>query len=262
MADGAATLVLPGSLPSGTGIVKVTSGTGSVATAGTDYIAGNWLAARRAEAIALAPTLEPAFFDECWDPSVQFETAVAINTGLSQSITTEDGGCFQVKSGTSASSLQIVRSKNSLANPKSVFVSNQKTHPWAVFHRVKIITTPDSQTTMLFPTCNSTNTEIGIVLRGAISTTKLSFWVNGNSPTTKVSAQTADIAGTYHNVGMVFDTTTLHLVYDGSVVDTLTDLTNFDTTPANTRAYCGNGTTAANQEFHLDKWAFFAPLAV
>ncbi len=245
-------------------VVKSTAGVASAATSGVDYAPGNWYTARGAVLKALVPTLlATPFATDCESISVAVETATAANSGLAQSLNTENGGVFQEKSGVSASSLQVLRNKNAGSSPVATFVANAKTQVWGIARRWKFTTTPDAQTTMNILSCNASDAEMSIVIRGAIDTTHFSFWVNGGSPTTKASSQVISVAlNTYIDLACCFDGTTWSLLVNDVVVDTMTDLTNFGVGAASTRSYCGNGTTAANQEMHTDLWAFYTARAI
>lgn len=267
IANGAiANASLANPLPSGTGIVKVTSGTGALATANVDYTGPNWFTQRLAEIRALDSTIDTmAFATEC-DQVTTSTTAggpvlagTAAGTGNAVQYLSESGGVFQFSTGTTANSTRVLQTNTAANNGK--IVSNPKTTHWALTARVKITTTPDAQTGMKILDLSGGSFDHVFGVQGTATTggsnANFSLWVSGPPNTFSTNVSQALILGTYFNITEVFDGTTLTGEINGVAVGTITDLTNFDTTAAFVRAFAQNGTTNANQEFHMDKWAAF-----
>ncbi len=231
-----------------------------LASGGGGSSASTWGVARQASVLTIAPTLTEAHPLSTLAVLPDWNTAAATTTGLFQGYTSTNGGALQVKSGTTAGGVQIGRSVDPNQGRWS---SNQKTQPWAIALRLQIATTPDAQTTMNFVSMYDGTVEIMLACHGATSTTNFTLRANGGAANNTDTGQAMVVAGgAYHNVAMVFDTTTLWLVYDDVKVNTgMTNLANFGTASAYIRSYATNGVTAANQEFHLSQVCVYTPPA-
>ncbi len=191
--------------------------------------------------------------------SGDWETVTAVTTGLFVPASDENGGVIVVKSGTNGTGLQYGQLLNSTNTNPTRIVANIKTSHWALVERLKVMTTIDANATMVFMSMNDFSTGyVALTLRGAISTANFGIFVNFASSTSLDTTQAVDTAGTtYHDVGMVFDGTTIWLTYDGVKVSTgLSTLTNVGTVAGGVRLFSVNGTTTVNREFRISRFAY------
>jgi hypothetical protein len=143
-----------------------------------------------------------------------------------------------------------------------VFVDNLKTSPWAIITQMNVTSPAVSDTMTVLAAMMDTvahNCDIWAAIIAADDLTHIELYINGAGLTKSVT-DLAFTFGVWHNVGLIFDGTTLRAYLDGVVSQTgnITNLTNLPSAAGNFgRQYYYNGTTGADKVMRMSKCSIF-----
>ncbi len=249
------------------GVVTVTSPNNTInvtnpggPSVGVDVIPNTWATQRQPAILAIAPTLTEAHPLTTMNLTPDWEDGAAVGSADVGPSGVANGGSLRALTGATPNSVRVCRTLNAASG--AIWVTNQKTVPWAIAMRIKIGTTPDAQTLLCLMSMATASTDVMLAVHGATSTTTLTLRVNGSGANNTDTFQPF-VVGAYHNLALVFDLTTLWLVYDDVKISTgMTNLSNFDPAVAFARFFPSNGTTAANQRFDICQAAVYTPPAI
>lgn len=226
-------------------------------TAGSPWGVNDWLANRMIEIQAIVPSLTRGIQYDTWSITGDVTTNAASGTGVTKPATTVPGGAWDFSSGTTAGSQQILVSRDFSAGNPPRPVTSARASVWATVARVQTLVSPDSVTRYTFGDCADSSSDVWLGLDGSVSTTNISVRTVSGGDTNFTFNLVWPGNGTWHDVAMVFDGTQLWAMLDGVKSSAAyTTLTNFPAGAAGGfRLFAANGTTAANREFLMAKYA-------
>jgi len=224
-----------------------------------------WAQDRRADIQTRAPTIVNIAEFNCSNVSQDFIVAAGSGTAITAAAVDVPGGGIKLSTGTTNGSIKQLEPLGyniATATQRPSFTDNLKTSPWAVMTQVKVevAVSGDSQTIFCAANGGSSQVDIYYGLFGGDDLTHLELYVNG-SGTTKVVTNLVPTFNAWHNVGIVFDGTTIWGYLDGVYSSTgVTDLTNVPNGGGGNvgRIYVYNGTTGADKTMHIARCAFFS----
>jgi hypothetical protein len=173
--------------------------------------------------------------------------------GSNVKINTDTGGVWQLSTGAGAGGHNALAPLNAPTE-----VPNGRVMVWAVYARVKIISTPDANTTLALADFAGLN-DVFLGVLGSQSTIDLSCGINDGSHMEVCTVATPiDINVAYHDYIYASDGTNLYAFYDfnPTPIDKRALAASMDTTTGNlVSLFIANGATAAAQIIHVDKLA-------